>query len=245
MAIVVLDNDECTGSWAGLSVLYSLMANPSTILFASLMESTKCCRPGLRTLYNHLLKHKQSGRISKIYMCTAASNDTGWVTFLREALEIWYGKPVYDGVVHGGMILQWHRLHGTPPVDHATGSYIKNMDMIRTLSDSPLRTPVIAVDDRPLYIQKGASIGVIPYYANLDLPRLCATHVHCGHFPGMQLAVTGVAGRIKQGPQIDPLILENEMCMVLARIFLLTAKEAGPRLPLHPAAQVAVPSETG
>ena len=235
MAIVVLDNDECTGSWAGMSVLYSLMASPSASLFASLIESNGCCRPGLRELYDQLLKHKITGRVAKIYMCTAASNVTGWVSFLREVLEVWYGRTVYDGVVHGGMILEWHRLHGTPPIDPVSGSFIKDMDMIRTLADAPLRTVVVAVDDRPLFIQNGASIGVIPYYANVDVEELCMKHVYGGTLPGMRMSVNSIAGRLKQGPQIHPTILQNEMCMVLARIFLLTAKEARPGLPLHPA----------
>ena len=46
-------------------------------------------------------------------MCVCA----GWVSFLREVLEAWYGSPIYDGLIEGNMIAKHNEAHGIPQTD--------------------------------------------------------------------------------------------------------------------------------
>jgi hypothetical protein len=93
--IVVLDNDECIGSWGDLSILYSLIKivldqEPSVDMFVDIINRTGCIRPGVKQLYHNLIQLRKDGIISGIYMCTAATNKFKWVTFLHKVLEAWY-----------------------------------------------------------------------------------------------------------------------------------------------------------
>lgn len=78
-----------------------LHQDPSVELFARLLNDTGCVRPGLRELYDSVLAMKEEGSVCGVYMCTAARDTVGWVSFLRRVLEAWYGKAVYDGVIEG------------------------------------------------------------------------------------------------------------------------------------------------
>ena len=188
MALVALDNDECIGSWGDLSLLYAVYIRthgrePPPTLFAGIMEQTRCVRPGLREMYDTLLALRRLGTIKRVYMCTAARDDTGWVAFLRQALEAWYGGTVYDGVIHGAMIQAWHAAMGSVHMD-TTGSVNKDMHMVRQLAQAPPETVVIAIDDRPGNIVNGLAIGVSRYTVAVNLiavGRLCIptwdTHV--------------------------------------------------------------------
>jgi hypothetical protein len=169
MSILAIDNDECTGSWSSLSLLYSFMRRRSAVQFAGLIESTGAVRPNLRALFDTVEKLRAEGRVVGVYMCTAARNDTGWVSFLKDVLETWYGKKIYDGIVDGNMLQRWHANHGTAFSDLATGTVSKNMDIIRELAGAPPETRVIAIDDRPESISQGTAIGVYPYVCPIDL----------------------------------------------------------------------------
>ncbi len=64
-------------------------------------------------------------------MCTAASDSQGWVTFLREVVEEWYGARIYDHVIAQETIDAWHAWCGTRHDCPKSGSRIKDMDMVR------------------------------------------------------------------------------------------------------------------
>ena len=78
-----------------------LKVEPPVDLFVRLLTDTVCARPGLRTLYDAVLGLKEQGLVHSIFMCTAARDSLGWVTFLRGVLEKWYGRRIYDTVVEG------------------------------------------------------------------------------------------------------------------------------------------------
>lgn len=89
-----------------LSMLYTvfhqvLHVEPPVALFSRLLTEAGCARPGLRALYDAVLAHKESGIVGGVYMCTAARDTTGWVSFLKATLEHWYGRRIYDGVIEG------------------------------------------------------------------------------------------------------------------------------------------------
>lgn len=131
-----------------------LHQEPPVELFARLLNDTGCVRPGLRDLYTSVLEMKAEGSVCGVYMCTAARDTVGWVTFLRRVLEMWYGRAVYDGVIEGNMIHEWHTANGTAPTD-TYGSVFKNMHQVRQFAGVHPDTPVIAVDDRPDNILHG------------------------------------------------------------------------------------------
>jgi hypothetical protein len=70
-------------------------------VFLTLLPMTEVVRPGLRALYDQVLDLKARGHVHSIVMCTAARNSSGWVSFLRDLLEAWYGRRVYDAVIDG------------------------------------------------------------------------------------------------------------------------------------------------
>lgn len=94
-----------------------LHQEPSVDLFARLLNDTGCVRPGLRELYDSVLEMKDDGVVCGVYMCTAARDTVGWVSFLRRVLECWYGRPIYDGVIEGEALLtfSWCPFALTPP----------------------------------------------------------------------------------------------------------------------------------
>jgi hypothetical protein len=169
--ILAIDNDECIGSWGDLSLLYNIYKaefslDPPVELFVKIMEETYCIRPHLRELYNKILFYKNvSKNIDKIYMFTAASNSTGWVTFLRKILVHWFGEEIYDGVIYQEMIRDWHLENNSIALNE--NGYIKNMDLIRKLINSSSQTninfEIIAIDDKPQNIVNGIAIPVKPY----------------------------------------------------------------------------------
>lgn len=180
MALLAIDNDECIGSWGDLSILYSVYSithkrPPTAALFVDMITTTGCVRPGLRHAYDTFCRLRSEGQLAGIYMCTAARDDRGWVSFLREVLETWYGARVYDGVIHGGMIEAWHAYAGTQHID-SVGSVNKPMDMVRQMAGAPANVLVLAIDDRPDNILGGISIGVSKYAVAVNvlaIGRLC------------------------------------------------------------------------
>jgi hypothetical protein len=82
-----------------------LHQDPPVELFARLLNDTGCVRPGLRELYDAVLELKAEGAVCGVYMCTAARDTVGWVSFLRRVLEAWYGRAVYDGVIEGVVVV--------------------------------------------------------------------------------------------------------------------------------------------
>ena len=169
--IIVIDNDECIGSWNDLSLLYSILKyeyskEPDIDLFVKIMNDTCCIRPYVKDLFNKIISLKSKGIICKVFMCTAASNKIGWVTFLSKILERWIGEKIYDDIIFGEQIQEWH-IYNKSSVANNIG-YIKNMDMIRELlhfkySYKSDKFTIIAIDDRPSNIINGIAIGVSPY----------------------------------------------------------------------------------
>ena len=179
-SIIVIDNDECIGSWGDVSLLYSLckvisVHPPSVELFAQIIKDTCCIRPGLRELYNYIIYLKEQKKIVGIYMCTSARNNNGWVLFLKEILEYWYGMPIYDGVIYGNMIESWHSENNTPYMN--SHGVIKDMNQIRKIANVPQDTQVIALDDRPYNIINGHGLSIEPFYVALNLIEVARIYI--------------------------------------------------------------------
>jgi len=169
--VIAIDNDECIGSWGDLSLLYSILKyeysqEPDIDLFVKIMNDTYSIRPYVKDLFNKIISFKSKGIVCKVFMCTAASNKNGWVTFLAKILERWIGEKIYDDIIFGELIEEWHKCNKTNPTNNV--GYIKNMDMIREILDFKYtyktdEFTIIAIDDRPSNIMNAIAIGVSPY----------------------------------------------------------------------------------
>ena len=174
--IIAIDNDECIGSWGDLSMLYSIIKNVLNKniddyinMFINIIDDAKCIRPYLRNVYDKLIELKEKNIICGIYMCTAASNISGWVIYLANLLEIWYGRKIYDKIIDGIIIQNWHIVNGTPCCNQF--GYIKDMHMIKNISGLN-DVNIIIIDDKPYNIINGISIGVTPFEVALNLSEI-------------------------------------------------------------------------
>ena len=175
--IFAIDNDECIGSWADLSLLYVILKielghEPDVDLFVDIMVKTGCIRPYVRIFFDKLLELKKEGIIYKIFMFTAASNSCGWVTYLYKILERWIGHSFYDGIIYKEMIEEWHIFNKSSYFNEL--GYIKNMNMIRELIDfedeiDSTNFNFVAIDDRPANIINGIAIGVSAFKIAINI----------------------------------------------------------------------------
>ena len=176
--VIAIDNDECIGSWADLSLIYAMFKSeqsdqePDINLFVDIMVSTVCVRPYVKEFFENLLELKKKNIIHKIFMFTAASNSTGWVSFLSKVLEKWIGEKLYDGIIYGELIEDWHLFNSSDVCNNV--GYVKNMNMIREIIDFEYEIKseeydVIAIDDRPENIINGIAIKVTPYTIAINI----------------------------------------------------------------------------
>ena len=180
--LVVIDNDECIGSFPGLAALFTVFLRcgmpPPVQFFVQLMTTYGCIRPGVREMFDDIVAHRRAGVKFFTVMCTAASNGGGWVTFLRHLLEAWYGGQVYDHVVDRTMLVQWHNEHKTAVMDPDTGWIIKDMNLVRAACGVAEHVPVVMVDDRPMAVCNAHMIvGVAKYCVPLDVVAIMEKHV--------------------------------------------------------------------
>jgi hypothetical protein len=122
--ILVLDNDECLGNFATSSLMmtiyihylsnefnpprgdgpldeyYANMVYPYMDKFVSYLEKG-IARPYLKEFIQHVYQLKLQGKIKKVVMYTAASNNYGWVTFISKLIPTYAGVPLdlYDVVL--------------------------------------------------------------------------------------------------------------------------------------------------
>lgn len=120
-----------------------------------------------------------------IVMCTAASNEHGWVSFLKQVLEVWFKASVYDLVIHAEDLKEWHAKNRSVAIG-ADGIFVKDMNMVREKLGLPPEFPVVIVDDRPSGVRNGMCLSVPEFKIAVDivglvggglcgLPGLCAS----------------------------------------------------------------------
>ena len=170
--VIVLDNDECLGSWSlasGIhSLFYSYVPTCTGIPLSDCMEALKkslvkhyFSNGGARTGTNNLLKlikiYKDLGFVDHLSMFTSASNKYEWVVFLKDCLEEYATvKGLYDSVFHRDNIKS---------VLSSDGSTLKSMtDLCSRLSLQENNTHIIIIDDKPQNIRgSGVRVAVSQY----------------------------------------------------------------------------------
>ena len=152
---IILDNDECTGSYFIGSKIY-LMCRKYNISISSKEFAEKYlvkggARPGTKELLKKLFVLKQKYDL-KIVMFTAAENVNGWVQFLKSSLEI-YGNCVnlFDQVLTRRDCL------------YHNGLYYKD------LSNTPEGFRIMIEDTPENVINYDLIYKVRRYYADVDI----------------------------------------------------------------------------
>ncbi len=177
--ILVLDNDECLGSFATASLMmtiyihyitnefnpprgdcplhehYSNMVYPYMDKFVSYLEKG-IARPYLKEFIQYIHQLKLEGKIKKIVMYTAAPNNYGWVTFLSKLIPTYAGVPLdfYDVILS--------RNHTV----FRRNAYLKSLSMIDVDTSK-----IVMVDDSPQNIVQcnATIIPVTKYQQHVDL----------------------------------------------------------------------------
>lgn len=201
--IAVVDNDQCIGDWRPLGAMYIFVRNHAEKLersggitldpkaFAATAIKCGLVRPGLPVLFRTLRYLRDvTGAVEAIVMCTAASDRTGWVAFLKEVLEhvdtmtnfdsrdAPGRTPLYDVVLDREAMVARHVATGHTEEsawDAATGCLWKHMEYVVDAVgwQGPAPIQVVSIDDRPAFV-KGASVtlGVTPFFVNVSVEDL-------------------------------------------------------------------------
>jgi hypothetical protein len=154
--ILVLDNDECIGAWSFASGLHSLFSSyiPTNtgiktdiciqVLKSGLLKyyfNNGGARPGTKDTLKLAKISKDIGTIDKVIMYTSASNNNGWVDFLKECLEEFADvKGVYDLVLHKD---------NSSKVVISDGATYKYMSLVLEKLQYSKNTEIFMVDDKP------------------------------------------------------------------------------------------------
>jgi len=176
---LVLDNDETTGYYQLLSLLYSIYKHltgappPRAVILAQL--SAGAARPGTVELLQLAHRLKRQGRVDHVVVWTAASDTTGWVRFLVSCLEEFAGVP------HGTVGAVLCREDVLPP--GAPGQVIK--DLRRVCGDA---SRVVIVDDKPQFVRHGTCLTVPPYEQHVPIAPLVEAMAPQVSAEGLQLA---------------------------------------------------------
>jgi hypothetical protein len=176
---LVLDNDETTGYYQLLSLLYSIYVHltgappPRAVVLAQLAAGA--ARPGTIELLQLAHRLQQQGRLDHVVVWTAASDATGWVRFLVGCLEEFAGVPT--GTVGVVLCREDVLAAGVP------GQVIK--DLRRVCSDA---RHVVLVDDKPQFVRHGTCLAVAPYEQHVPIGPWVEAMAGAVSAEGLQLA---------------------------------------------------------
>mmetsp|Transcript_48899 Transcript_48899/g.96761 ORF Transcript_48899/g.96761 Transcript_48899/m.96761 type:complete len:369 (+) Transcript_48899:210-1316(+) len=164
--VLVLDNDETTGYFQLASLLYGMHLHltnspPPRSVVCGLLRSG-ALRPGAIELLRLGTQLKAEQRLDHLIVFTAASDSSGWVTYLVGCLEEVSGIPA------GSIDVVLSRKHATA-VHPATGHLVK--DLRRVCGDS---SRCCIVDDKPHMVAPhgGHVIAVRPYEQHTPIEEL-------------------------------------------------------------------------
>jgi hypothetical protein len=163
---IVFDLDETTGTWGVASMAFKMFNKyageaPPTDMFVRHYLERGGARPLLKQLLKMLEEWKRIGRIDEVAIFTAASNINGWVTFLKECMELYAQTP--------GLFETCIARENSPLAVTESGG-------VRTVKDLSLVSPdaehVVLIDDKPEYALNGYVIGVPEYRQDVCIADL-------------------------------------------------------------------------
>ena len=163
---VVLDLDETAGAWGVGSIAFKMCLKfdgraPPTDVFVHHYFECGGARPWLKELLKTLEEWKRIGRIDEVAIFTAASNSNGWVTFLKDCMELY---------------AQTRGLFETCIARENSPRAVSESGEVRTVKDLSLVSPdaehVVLIDDKPEYALNGYVIGVPEYTQDVCITGL-------------------------------------------------------------------------
>ena len=177
--VIVLDNDECIGSWSIASAIHNIFADyipkNTGLQVSECLRLLKDClikyylskggaRPGTKETLKLLKFYKDAGYIDRVLMFTSSPNLNDWVNFLKDCLEHYADvKGLYDCVLHR---------ENTDVKVSADGATVKCLDMVREKIGLK-NSKIIIIDDRPHNVRgEGVRIDVTPYRHVVDQENL-------------------------------------------------------------------------
>ena len=159
---VALDMDETMGHMSPGSIAFQLCLLytgrvPDKAIFVDYYLRKGGARPGLEQLLQTLESWKRIGRIGMVAIFTAADNRNGWVTFMKECLELYAETP---GLFSRILTREDLRCVQTP----------YGMQTVKDLSIlSENAHSVVLIDDKPKNGINGYVIGVPEYIQDVDI----------------------------------------------------------------------------
>jgi hypothetical protein len=154
---VVLDLHDTTGSWDMASLVYReykrLTGHPPPVeMFVEYYLEEGGTRPYLKELLQKLQEWKQTARINEVSICTSASNVNGWVTFIKQCMELYADTH--------GLFRRVIAREQCPRTMTHTG-YVQTLKDLSIFSTDP--DYVVIISTTPEYVINGRAIGVSPY----------------------------------------------------------------------------------
>ena len=151
---LVLDNDETTGDYQLGSLLFAMYRSlcpdgnppPHQYFIAEYLVKLRGARPGTKELLKMAHGLQQKGQLDHIVLFTAASNATGWVTFLAECLADYAEIP-------RTAISRVVAKEDCPEPVISGGRIVKDLRLICTDASN-----VIIVEDKPQFV-RGTTAG--------------------------------------------------------------------------------------
>lgn len=154
--VVVLDLDETAGSFAKGSLAFKMFHKftgkaPPIQTFVDHYLNQGGARQFLDDLLKQLEGWKRIGRIDEVAIFTAARNADGWVTYLKECIELYAGTPgLFDTVLS-----REDSERNTP--GRLGERTVKDLSLV---SADPEH--VVLIDDKPLYVKNATVIDLRP-----------------------------------------------------------------------------------
>ena len=165
---VVLDMDECLVQTGPTSVFHSGFlleyGRNSTVPVGGFVKHYLArggARPWLMELLKMLKDWLDQGRIDKVIIYTASPNESGWVTFMQQCLEVYAGTP--------GLFGDCLSRKDCELVHLEQGGRAYQKDLMKIGSGYKVR---VMVDDKPEHVRNGFKIGVTAYTQKVNMDAM-------------------------------------------------------------------------
>ena len=122
-------------------------------------------RPGLSRFINNIKILKNLNSLKYVYIFTSASNITGFVSYIKNAIEYFCDCPGF----FNGIISKEHQINRDE-----FGRTIKDLQILVDIINDPIITieNVLIIDDKPKNISNGQYIEIKEYIQYVDITNI-------------------------------------------------------------------------
>ena len=161
----VFDMDETMGAFGAGSIAFKLCLKytgrvPDKAMFVAYYLLKGGARPWLKQMLQTLERWKRIGRIGVVAIFTAADNKNGWVTFIKDCLELYAETPsLFSRILTREDLRCVQTQYGK--------QIVKDLSLV-----SPDAESVVLIDDKPANVLNGYVIRVAEYRQHVDITDL-------------------------------------------------------------------------